>query len=216
MMKKIKFALLPVALIFIGVTYSGAYFSDSIGISGMNFSTGVWNPGRATISEVFYNPIGTDTGLEWIEIHNTGGSDLPMSGYVLHFDGVGTHDFTFPTSPPFSLASGARVVVHVRATGTNTSTDLYWSDTNSLNMGNSHGSVVLFKSLPKDSSTIIDFVQYGAAGQDEESKAVAAAIWTNSTFVPIITTEGHSMELISADNNQVSDWHDQFPPTQGS
>lgn len=210
MLKPSFFTIL--AALFIGTSFTGAYFSDSLVVSGNTLITGDW-PGKATISEVLYNPVGTDTGLEWIEIHNTGGSNLPMAGYVLHFDGVGTHDFIFPT---FNLASGARVVVHVRATGTNTLTNLYWPDTNGLNMSNSYGSVVLFKSLPKDSTTIVDFVQYGAAGQDGEPKAVAAGIWTNGTFVPLIAAEGHSMELTGADNNQVSDWHEQSTPTPGS
>lgn len=205
---------LIVAMFFVAVTYTGAYFSDSISVSGNMFSSGIWNPGKATISEVFYDPISppVDTGREWIEIKNTGGYALDMTDYVLHFDGTSSHDFIFPT---FSLATGARVVVHVRATGVNSASELYWVDTNGINMSNSYGSVALFKKLPKDETTIVDFVQYGAKDQDSEPKAVAAGIWTDNTFVPIFV-QGHSMELIGIDNNLVADWQDQTVPTPGA
>jgi len=201
------------AMFFIAVTFTGAYFSDSVSVSGNTFSTGIWNPGKATISEVFYNAVGTDTSKEWIEIHNTGGLALNMTGYVLHFDElVITYDYTFPA---FSLASDAKVVLHVRTAGVNTATDLYWADTGSKNMGNSDGSIGLYKALPKDSTTIVDYVAYGSAGLDGEAKAVTAGIWTAGTFVPVYPTEGHSMELISTDNNLVTDWQDQTVPTPG-
>lgn len=208
----IKKAFLPVALIFIGVSFTGAYFSDSVSVSGNTLATGIWNPGKATISEVFYNPDGVDTGKEWIEIKNSGGYALDMTGYVVHFDElVAAYDYIFPS---FSLASGARVVVHVRTSDPDSATDLYWPNTNGKNMGNSYGSVGLYKSLPKDSATIVDYVEYGSAGHDGEPKAVAAVppIWTAGTFVPLVSAEGYSMELISADNNLVTNWQDQASP----
>ena len=137
-----------------------------------------------------------------------------MTGYDIRFDGLtSAYDYTFPT---FSLAPGAKVVIHVRAVDTDTSTDLYWANTNSVNMGDSHGSVGLFKSLPKDSTTIVDFVEYGSTGNDSEVKALGAGIWTAGAFVPLISTPGHSMELIGADNNLVTDWQDQAVPTPGA
>ncbi|MCJ7829655.1 lamin tail domain-containing protein [Patescibacteria group bacterium] len=212
MIKKIKFIFLPIALIFIGIAYTGALFSSSVLISNNNISTGVWNPGRATISEVLYDPSGTDTGKEFIEIYNSGGYALDMTGYVLHIDGGGTNDYIFPS---FTLNSGSIVLVHVNSTGTNTATDLYWN--NGLNMGDSSGSVVLFKQLPKDSTTIIDFVQWGAANQDGEAKAILAVppIWVDNAFVPDVV-ETHSIELIGKiDNNLINDWQDQSVPTPG-
>ena len=212
--RKLRHFFLVGALCFISFAYTGAYFSDNVGSSGNSIAAGSWTPGPAKITEVFYNPLGpvADTGREWIEITNTGPYTVDLDGYVLHFDGTGTHDFIFPD---FSLLSGAKAVVHVRASGTNSSTDLYWTDTNGINMGDSYGSVGLFKSLPKDDTTIRDFVQYGARDQDGEPKAVLAGIWADNTFVPVIA-EGHSMELISTDNNQVSDWQDQISPNPGS
>jgi len=209
----LKLLFIPVSVLFLATVYTGAYFSSSISSSGNGFSAGMWSPGKATITEVFYDAVGTDTGLEWIEIENTGGYALDMTGYVLHFDGTGTHDFIFPT---FSLVSGAKVLVHVRAIGTNTPAELFWSDTNGKNMGDSYGSVVLFNALPKDETTIVDFVQYGAIDQDGEPKAVTAGIWTDNTFVPLVSAPGISMELISSDNNLVADWQEQIIPNPGS
>lgn len=199
-------------LVFIATSFTAAYFSDSISTSGNSFGADTWIPGPATITEVLYDPIGIDTGQELIEIKNTGQYTIDLDNYVLHFDGSGSNDLIFPD---FSLLSGAKAVIHVGATGTNTATDLYWSSTGGVNMGNSHGSVVLFKKLPKDETTISDFVQYGAINQDGEPKAVAAGIWNDDTFVADVA-EGHSIELIGGDNNQVTDWQDQSTPNIGS
>lgn len=207
-----KLFVLNSLLVFIATSFTAAYYSDTVTTTNNIFAADTWTPGPAVISEVLYNPTGADIGQEWIEIKNAGSYTVDLDGYVLHFDGTGTSDFIFPD---FALLPGTRVVVHVRATGTNTATDLYWSDTGGVNMGNSYGSVVLFKKLPKDSTTIVDFVQYGAKDQDGEVKAVAAGIWTDNTFVPNIA-EGHSIQLIGADNNAVSDWQDQSSPTPGS
>lgn len=208
--KFLRFAYLPLAFVFISSVFTGAYFSSNVGISGNSFSTGIWNPGKATISEVFYRAVGSDSGKEWIEIKNSGGFSLDMTGYVLHFDG-NSHDFTFPN---FSLEPGAKVVVYLRVTGVNSASSLYWTDTNGMNMSNYFGSVGLYKNLPKDSSTIVDYVEYGGAGNDGEPKAIGAGIWSAGAFVSLVS-DGHSMELVSTDNNLPSDWRDQDSPTRG-
>lgn len=208
----IRMFFFPASVIFVTATFSGAYYTDNVTTNNNGLSFATWTPGPAVISEVLYNPDGTDTGLEWIKIKNAGTYTIDLDGYVLHFDGTGSNDFTFPD---FALLPGSKVVVHVRASGTNTATDLYWVDTGGVNMSNSYGSVVLFNKLPKDSSTIVDFVQYGAKDQDGEIKAVAAGIWTDNAFVTNVA-ESHSIQLIGADNNAVSDWQDQSSPTPGS
>ena len=200
------------AMLFVAVTYTGAYFSDSVMSSGNTFSSGIWNPGRITISEVLYDPSGTDAGLEWIELTNTGGYTADLGGYVLHCDNITTpYDFVFPT---FSLLPGSKVVVHLRTSGSNSATDLYWPDTGGTNMGNSYGSAGLFKDISKDSSVMVDFVQYGAGDQDGEEKAKTAGIWSEDDFVADVA-EGHSIQLISADNNSSADWFDQLAPNPG-
>lgn len=213
MLKKIKLIFLPAALLFIIVTYTGAYFSDSVSSSGNTVAAGTWTPGPVTITEVLYDPVGTDSGLEWVELKNTGQYTIDLGSYVIHCDNITTpYDFVFPT---FSLLPGSKVVVHLRTSGTNTATDLYWADTGGTNMGNSYGSVGLFKDISKDPSVMVDFVQYGAGDQDGEEKAKTAGIWSEDDFVADVV-ESHSIQLISADNNSSADWFDQSVPTPGA
>jgi len=112
------------SLLLIG-SFTSALFSDAQSIPNNEITTGIWNPGKATITEVLYNPAGsTELGREWIDITNTGGYDLNMTGYVLRYSGVGTNDYIFPS---YTLKYDSKVRVHVRLTGTNTENDLYWN-----------------------------------------------------------------------------------------
>ena len=200
-------------MLFVGVTYTGAYFSDSVISSGNTFTAGTWTPGPVTITEVLYDPSGVDSGLEWIELANNGLYTINLSGYVMHCDNiVASYDFVFPT---FSLLPGSKVVVHLRAAGVNSSTDLYWLDTGSDNMGDTSGSVGLFKDSTKDFTVMMDFVQYGAGDQDGENKAVTAGIWIEDDFV-FDVVGGHSIQLISTDSNSSADWFDQSVPNSGA
>jgi hypothetical protein len=210
---ELKHFFLIGAVLFIAVSFTGAYYSDGVATSNNIFTAGTWTPGPATITEVLYDPTGTDSGLEWIELKNTGEFTIDLNGYVLHCDNIVTaNDFVFPI---FSLLPNSRVVIHLRSSGTNTATDLYWPDTGGANMGNSYGSVGLFKDITKDPSVMVDFVQYGAGDQDGEEKAKTAGIWTEDNFVADVA-EGHSIQLVSADNNSASDWFDQITPNPGS
>lgn len=192
-----------IGLIASSAQFTKALFSDEVAIENNTAETGIWNPGKATITEVFYDPTGADLGHEWIKIRNTGGYNLPMAGYILHFNGLGTNHFIFPD---IILEPSNEIVVHLRLAGTNTGTDLYWPNTGDVNMNNASGSVSLFKSLPKNASNIIDFVQYGAASQNQETNAAAAGIWTAGAFVAD-AQEGYSLRLTNnSDHNSVADW----------
>ncbi len=212
MVNKIKRYLLPFAVIFMGISFTGAYFSDSVSVQNNTFTAGTWTPGPAVISEVFYDPSGGgDSGLEWIEIKNNGSYSININNYLLHFATSGSNDFIFSD---INLSPGQIVVVHVNTAGTDTSTNLFWSNTGGNNMGDSSGSISLFKNSTKNATNMVDFVQYGAIDQNYEATAVSAGIWADDTFVSAFVT-GHSMELISSDNNMVSDWFDQVTPNPG-
>ena len=162
---------------------------------------------QVVINEVFYDAVGGDTGKEWIELYNPSGSDVNLNGYDLCARSSGG-DYTFGL---FTLLSGSYVVVYWNKDGTNTATELY---TGSLaNISDSHGSVTLFNSTSHSSSTIIDFVEWGAGGQTFESTAVSAGIWTEDDFVPKVDP-GHSMEYDGSGDTSL-DWFDQQNPTPG-
>jgi predicted ribosomally synthesized peptide with SipW-like signal peptide len=191
--------------------FTSSYFSDSVTVSGNTIQIGTWpvSPGRIVINEVLYNPLGADTGNEFIELYNSGGSSVNMSGWQM-----GT-DSTYYSLPTFSLGSDAFVIIHWDASGTNDSNNLY---TGSLtNLSNTAGSVFIFNNTTKNSSTIVDFLEYGASGQTWESTASSAGIWTSGSFISNVA-EGHSISRNpnGKDTNSISDFIDQSNPTPGS
>ena len=147
------------------------------------------------INEVLFNPLGNDTGSEWVELYNGGEVSENLNGWQLYPDGAGY--FNFPSD--FKLDSKKYVVVHLHVSGSDSSTDLYNPSTSKTNMGNTSGSVALFSGDPhsKDTVTIKSFVEWGAS-KTWESDAEKAGLWTKGTFVDIINlNEGSSIALLT-------------------
>lgn len=158
---------------------------------------------KITISEVCFNPsTSDDTGLEWIKIYNPNDVPVDLAGYDLYTG----HYFTIKN---FILDSKKMVTIHLNLTGTDSTEDLYTGTDNQGNLGDTYGTVALFKNQTHSSSTIIDFVQYGSSGHTWQSAAVSAGIWSAGDFVPKVET-GHSIKLnnIEVDNNISGDWVD--------
>jgi hypothetical protein len=162
------------------------------------------------INEVLYNPAGSDTGQEFIELVNVSDAPFDLTGYDLKPD-----TSSYYTFPEFVLAAGARVSVRINTEGEDSEDELFTGLTG--NMGNSTGFVALFNSTTHSSSTIVDYVAYGAGGQTWESAAVTAGIWTAGDFVPLCD-EGFSMNLDpdGIDTNTSDDWSCCDPSMNGT
>ena len=69
-----------------------------------SFLTAVTFPAAAlaqvVINEVLFDPTGSDTGLEWVELYNASDSAVNLSGWQLYPDGIGyfyfPEDFSVP------------------------------------------------------------------------------------------------------------------------
>lgn len=154
------------------------------------------------ISEVLFDPTGTDTGLEYVAIKNIGSNAADLTGWHLYPDGVGY--FTFPS---FTLASDAIVKIYIRGSGTDSGNILYFSDT-SGNMGNSSGAIALFSSSTHSSDTIVSYVRYHKPGSSEhktwESSAASAGVWTLGSYIDLSSfTEGQAV-VLSDESNKTS------------
>ena len=198
-------------------SFTGAYFSDSVSVSGNTFEAGSWGggnpppgPGEVGISEFVYDAVGADTGFEWVELYNRGSSLIDLTGYDLYAG----HYFTFPS---FSLNAGQFVVVHMKGTGVDSATDLYENSTSGTDMNNTYGNLALFKNSTHDSANIVDYVAYGVGTHALEGTAVSASIWANGDLFPDVPA-GHSIELKdpNIDTNQSGDWRNQATPSLGS
>lgn len=155
--------------------------------------------GNIAISEVLFDPEGTDTGLEYVSIRNFGSDDVDISGWDLYPDGVGY--FTFPD---FTLYAGDLVKIHLRLEGTDDGQNLYHPNT-SKNMGNFSGSVALFSGTTHSADTIISYVRYHKPGSSEKKTWVSAAsdadIWRADDYVDI-SEEAEEKVLALSDFSQ--------------
>lgn len=164
------------------------------------------------VNEVLYNPSGTDTGFEWVELYNATCEPVDLTNYE-----ITAASGSFYVFPIFILNPHSYVVVHWRQDGSNTVTDLYTGSVGfSINMGNTTGYVALFNGTAHTQTTIVDYVAYGAGGQSWESTAVGANIWQSGSYVEN-ASEGSSIGLLvdGQDNNSPSNWSVSPVPTGG-
>lgn len=127
----------------------------------------VANQGDLVISEVMFNPSGTEPESEWIEIHNPTGSPVQLSGLVLR-DGASPAN-THTIGPGVVVAPGAYVVLVANAAAATTAkvpaaSVVYEYNgagaVDPLQLGNSaNGAVVLLRG-----ATEIARARYGALG----------------------------------------------------
>jgi len=161
--------------------------------------------GSVVINEVFYNADGVDTGKEYIILYNNGDSSVDLTNWDI--DPSSANYFNLPS---FVLNAKSFITIHINMSGTNSSTDIYTGT--SSNMSDTAGPIALFKSTDHVTANLIDYVEYGTAGQTNESKAVSAGIWVAGNFIPN-AQEGKAIKLSinGIDNNLPSDWIETTP-----
>lgn len=177
--------------------------------------------GSLVINEVMYNSAGDDSGNEWIEIFNHSGNSIVLTDYDLgiYEEGDTSAYYTFPT---FTLSANAYVVVHWRATGTNSATDLYTGTSAPFddNMHNTVGYIGLWNSDSHASATFVDYIEYGAGDQSWESEANTAGIWDTGDSIALVPANKCIGRIPNGapsgyDNNQPGDWTQTTNTTQG-
>ncbi len=166
---------------------------------------------QIVINEILYDPSGTDTGKEWIELYNPTNSSVDMNGWELDCD-----EAPYFLFGDFILHAHSYVVIHLRAEGTNSNSDFYtgasWS---SENMGNSHGQVTLFKSSSHTVANLVDYVEWGAISKTHESRAISANQWPDPPNYAPHVNAGHSIAY-DGTGNSGTDWRDEETPSPGS
>ena len=81
----------------------GALFSPGTRINGQSFTV---PPGAVILTEVMYDPSGSDSGLEWIEIYNTTGQSINLTDMCI---GSGGGDYTNSLIPLDSCIGGCTI-----------------------------------------------------------------------------------------------------------
>ncbi|MGB5820642.1 MAG: hypothetical protein WBG90_14250 [Saonia sp.] len=140
-----------------------------------------------------------------IELYNNGEQTVDLSNYWLCFGPgayfrIGDAAMTDIVSGSVNLAPGEFLVLSAV----------------SLSAPDDAGAVGLYNTNTNfaDSSTILDFVQWGAAGNARESVAVEAGIWNEGGFVPNVSP-GSSIAY-DGEGNESTDWNEDATPSLGS
>ncbi len=173
--------------------------------------------GQLAISEVIFNPVGSNTARQVVELRNFGNTTVAMqpSGYWLYFPPA---QWQFPSG--VMIAPGQTVTVNINSTGTNTATNFFTGISGMRNLfgqGSQGDAIGLFSTnLFADAANLINFVQWGGSGNASENLAVAAGIWPAGGFIEISKLrEGSSIAHDGAGNSPL-DWCIDGSPTLGS
>src|SRR5262245_29138072 len=169
------------------------------------------------LSEVQFNVAG---GQDLIEIANLGAAAGDLRSYRIATSASGTGVSIVNTD--FPIAAGARVTLHTAQAGPNTPTDIFAPGIGSLN--DAAGSVALYvpstlapQNALTNTNLMIDFVQWGAPGQANETTAAIANFWGTGTSIDGVAA-GHSIEYCATATGEhgASKWAEVAVPNFGS
>lgn len=174
-------------------------------------------PGRLLISEVVYNPAGTGTEEEWIEIYNAGSRPLDLSAYKIGDEetpGQQEGMLQFPNGA--SIAPGQALVIAYRATSFAARFGLHPD----FEMRESDPGVVNMLKYTAWAGGNIELVNTGdeVLVLDCEDHQVDALSWGSSTYAfdppSAKVAGGHSLERrpANSDTDTALDWVDQPEP----
>ena len=150
---------------------------------------------QVVINEIMYNPKGTDTGREWIELYNEGASDVTMVGGTLKGSWrIGDGSNHTLTDPSAGIGRGSLVVpaggyLIVASDPTDFTTGEYAGGTysavkSSISLSNSGGTVVVVDGT----GAVVDSVQYastqGASDDGTSLQKEADGSWINALPTP--------------------------------
>lgn len=147
------------------------------------------------ITEVQFNAPGN---LDLIEITNLGAAGN-LGRYRLKVSGPSaTQTLAITGTTNIAVPTGGRVVIHCNSAGTNTTTNIFLPAVTDLP---TTGSVALYvpsnvaaQSALTRADMMLDFVQWGAGGQENEVTAQAAGLWSAGVALTSVAA-GHSIEF---------------------
>jgi len=148
------------------------------------------------LSEIFFDPVGVDTGRQVVEILNPGPGSAEIGGFWLAFMPAA---WQFPDT--VTVPAGATILVHVNRSGVNTATEFYTGTAGLRNLRRDDSLSLFTENVFSDPSRLVDFVAWGSAGQAGEEVAVNAGKWSSGLSVSVLTLrEGSSISRHSQGN----------------
>jgi plastocyanin len=168
------------------------------------------------LTEVQFN---VASGLDLIEISNLGGAAGDLRSFRLAAGGAAVPI----VATDFPVAAGGRVVIHTNEAGTNNTPPghIYGTGLGALN--DASGSLSLYvpstvaaQSALTNAALLLDFVQWGAGAQANESTAGSVNFWTAGEFIDGVAA-GHSIAYCANQflTHGIDRWAEISPPSLG-
>lgn len=159
------------------------------GFWGLNFAQA--QTSGVVISEVAFNPTGSDTGKEYVELFNPTPETVDISGWDVDPDGLPY--FTIPSGT--TIEPGGVLTIWLRTEGTNTSNSIYTGASfGSTNIRSSKGMVALFDATTHTQEHLVDYIQYGGSDETHETIAASAGKWQLGMYFSFLDQEGYSIQ----------------------
>jgi len=151
------------------------------------------------LNEVLFRPA---SGEQLVEITNLGDTAVNMSGFQL-VSSKGSSSYAFPKGTV--LEAGSFLVIHIGVAGEDSRGELYAQDLTAL--GTEAGELALYRNDKLDDPiSLVDYVQWGAAGGSLEELAVKARQWQQGEFVDTSKLEGGQSIAYDGKGDRASDW----------
>ncbi len=173
--------------------------------------------GNTTASDFRITEVMFAGGEDRVELANLGASG-DLAKYRLKISGQSVALLQIGSTTNIASSAGSRIVLHFGTTGTNSTTDLFFP---ALSLPDASGSVALY--VPNTvtpslglATQIIDFVQWGAAAQENEATANTAGYWALGSSINGVAP-GHSIEFCGTPGQYgVGFWSEVATPNFGS
>lgn len=166
-----------------------------------------------TVNEVYADPAPAGPGQTFFEIANTGATPVSLAHTRWRYGTAGGGALTGTFAADRVLKPGRFLVLHFNAVAPDDSANVYLGLGAELDPAG--GSLALYKNPLNDDDpqNLVDFMEWGVAGQPLEAVAVAGAFWGEGEFVPR-PLAGQSINYRGSGSGPAS-WCVQFPPTPG-
>jgi len=166
----------------------------------------VWAFADVLITEVMYDPTGTDTGREWIEVCNTGDTDVALSTWRL-FEGDTNHKIATTTSSENGILGGHVCAIiadkpDVFASDFPEYTGRVFDSTFSLN--NTGETLILRDGDLIDRDTTVYDVSAGGAGDGNTLSRTASGTWVATAPNPGVWDPSSFPAPIEAEKDNTS------------
>ncbi len=138
---------------------------------------------QVKISEVLFDPTGTNTGKQWVELVNDSDAQVDVGGYWLRYAPA---DYRIPNET--TIEAGETLLIHLNRSGSPSTSELFTGIGGQRNLELTDSLSLFETNLFNDSSKLVDFVQWGnpeIQGDHEESLALEAGLWAEGERVSI-------------------------------